>query len=170
MAKTSKKKSYTEDVVLNKIFKDISEEDIEDPNTSIDEPSKKNTYEDDLIKLYRKRDVEERRQRYINIVKIITMLFILIFLIYVFTNYIDSIADEPTQIKKTIISVPIPQEKIEKVSKPIQIEAAKIEQKEIIHIKIEPKKVIPAPIEQPVRKVKTERELAKEMLMKQMSN
>ena len=170
MAKTSKKKSYTEDVVLNKIFKDISEEDIEDPSSSTEEPTKKNTYEDDLIKLYRKRDVEERRQKYINIVKIITMLFVLIFLIYVFTNYIDSITDKETQVGKTVTPTPTPQPKVEKVSKPIQIEAAKIEQKEIIHIKIEPKKVIPAPIEKPVRKVKTERELAKDMLLQQMNN
>ena len=167
MAKTSKKKSYTEDVVLNKIFKDISEEDLETPSSSSQEDSKQNTYEDDLVKLYRKKDVEERRQRYINIVKIITMLFVLIFLIYIFTNYIDSIADEPTQIKKTVISVPIPQEK---VSKPAKVEAAKIEKKEIIHIKIEPKKVTPAPIEQPSTKVKTDRELAKENLFRQMNN
>lgn len=167
MAKTSKKKSYTEDVVLNKIFKDISEENLKDPSKSSDEPTKQNTYEDDLVKLYRKRDVEERRQRYINIVKIITILFVLIFLIFVFTNYIDSIADEPTQVKKTVISVPITQEKI---SKPVQVKAIKIEQKEIIHFKPEPKKVMPAPIKEPIKKVKTERELAKENLFQQMNN
>ncbi len=170
MAKTSKKKSYTEDVVLNKIFKDISEENIEDPSTSSDEHTKENTYEDDLVKFYRKKDIEERKQRYINIVKILTMLSVLIFLIFIFTNYIDSIADEPIQVKKTVISVPIPKEKIEKVSKPAPIEAVKIESKEIINIKIEPKKVIPAPMKEPVKKVKTERELAKDMLLQQMNN
>ena len=170
MAKTSKKKSYTEDVVLNKIFKDISEENIEDTGTSSEDHTKKDTYEDDLVKFYRKKDVEERRQRYINIVKIITMLSILIFLIYVFTNYIDSIADEETQVKKAVTPTPTPQPKVEEVSKPIQVKPEKTEQKNIISLKIEPKKVIPEAIEKPVKKVKTERELAKDMLLKQMNN
>ena len=175
MAKTSKKKSYTEDVVLNKIFKDISNENInetalETPSSSSQEHSKQNTYEDDLIKHYRKKDALETRQKYFNIAKIITVLIITVVLLVIFTNYIDSITDKETQVEKTVTPTPTSQPKVEKVSKPVQIEAAKIEQKEIIHIKIEPKKVIPSPIEKPVGKVKTERELAKEMLLQQMSN
>ena len=170
MAKTSKKKSYTEDVVLNKIFKDISEENIQDTSAPSEDHTKENTYEDDLVKLYRKKDVEERRQRYINIVKVLTILFVFIFLIFIFINYIDTIADEPTQVKKTIISVPIPQEKLDHDSKPIEVEAVQIEPKETIQFKIEPKKVMPAPIEEPIKKIKTDRELAKESLFRQMNN
>ncbi len=170
MAKTSKKKSYTEDVVLNKIFKDISEENFEIPSSSSQEQSKQNTYEDDLIKHYRKKDALETRQKYFNIAKIITVLSITIVLLVIFTNYIDSITDKETQVKKTVTPTPTPQPKVEKVSKPVQVEPTKIEQKKIIHLKIEPKKIIPDPIEKPVVKVKTERELAKDMLLRQMNN
>jgi len=170
MAKTSKKKSYTEDIVLNKIFKDISEENLETPGSSSQEDSKHKTYEDDLIKHYRKKDALDTREKYLNITKVITVLLITIILLVIFTNYIDSITDEEVQVKKTVTPTPITQPKVEKISKPLQIEAAEIEQKEIITLKIEPKKVITAPIKKPVRKVKTERELAKEMLLKQMSN
>ncbi len=170
MAKTSKKKSYTEDVVLNKILKDISEENLENPSSSAEKHNQLNTYEDDLIKHYRKKDTLEARQKYINIAKMIAILIITIGLIVIFTNYIDTITDEETQIKKTVTPTPMPQPKVEKVSQPVQVEPAKSKQKEIITIKTEPKKVLPTPIEQPVKKMKTERELAKDMLLQQMKN
>jgi len=170
MAKTSKKKSYTEDVVLNKIFKDISEENLKDSSSSSQEHSEQNTYEDDLIKQFRKKDALESRQKYFTIIKVIAILSILIVLIVVFTNYIDTIADEGTQVKKTVAPTPAPQPKVKKVSKSVEMVTLNIEPKEIIPIKTETKDVIPTPIKEPVKKVKTERELAKEMLLQQMNN
>ncbi|WP_309497744.1 hypothetical protein [Sulfurovum sp.] len=170
MGKTSEKKSYTEDVVLNKILKDISEENIENTTSSSPNHSKQNTYEDDLIKHYKKKEALETREKYINIIRIITVLSITIFLIVLFTNYIDSITEKETPVKKTVTPTSIPQPKVEKVSKPAQVESVIIETKDIIPLKVEPKKMIPAPIEKPVKKVKTERELAKEMLLLQMKN
>jgi len=166
--KTSKNKSYTEDVVLNKILQDISEENLENDTSVSQEHTKHHSYEDDLIKLYREKDASERRQTYINIVKIIALLSILIVLIFLFTNYIDTITDKPVQVKKTVTPIPTP--KVEKPSEPVQVESIKVDEPEIILIKKEPKKMTPAPIEEPVKKVKTEREIAKEMLLQQMKN
>ena len=170
MAKTSKKKSYTEDVVLNKIFKDIAEENIEDSSSSSQEHNKQNTYEDDLIKHYRKKDALETRQRYFGIVKVIAILSILIVLMVVFTNYIDTIIDEETQVQQTVAPIPTPQPKVKKASNPVEMVTLNIEPKENIPVKTESKKVIPTPIIEPEKKVKSERELAKEMLLQQMNN
>ncbi len=164
---TSKKKSYTEDVVLNKILKDISEENLEN-DTSSQEHTTHHSYEDDLIKLYRKKDAEEQRQTYINIVKIIAFLSILIILIFIFTNYIDTIIDEPEQVKKTVTPTPLP--KVIKPSKPMQVETVIIEPKKIIPPKNETKEISKTVVEEPVKDVRTEREIAKEMLLQQMKN
>lgn len=178
--KTSKKKSYTEDVVLNKILKDISDENLENATSSSQEHPKQNTYEDDLIKHYRKKDALELRQKYINIAKIIAVLFVMVGLILIITNDNDTPPTKETQVKKTVTPTSVSQAKVVKASKPVEVKPAvvkpavvkpvKIEQKEIIPVKREAKEVIPAPITEPVKKVKTERELAKEMLLRQMNN
>lgn len=168
MGKPAKKKSYTEDVVLKKILQDIAEENFEDDGLSSQENSNKTKYEEDLIKHFKKQDALEQRQKYINIIKILTFVFIFIFLISIFTNYIDSIKDEPTQVKKT--AIPTPVAKVEKVPKPVLIETVEMEPKKTTPVKKEPKKVISTSIEKPVKRFKTERELAKDMLLQQMQN
>jgi len=162
MAKTAKNKKYTEDIVLNKILKDISEENTEAPTLSSEDNVGTHSYEDVLIKQYREKDILEKKQKYIHIVKIIAIVSIFIFLILVITYYMDSTHAKQTQAKKIITPTPITQEKVKEVSKPKNIET----------IKEEPKEVIPEPIKEPIKieEVKTERELAKEMLLKEMKN
>ncbi|RLA58874.1 MAG: hypothetical protein DRQ78_11340 [Epsilonproteobacteria bacterium] len=159
MGKTSKKKTYTEDVVLNKILKEISEENLERPHSSSPKHSQKNAYEDDLVKHYREKDAAEARQKYINIAKIIVILCVIIVLIFLLTNENDTtLPNKQTQAKKIIAPSSIPQDKIKKINIPIEVESK---------IKEVPYEIIPTPIKKPV---KTERELAKKMLLQQMQN
>lgn len=168
MAKTSKNKSYTEDVVLNKILKDIAEENLENSDASSKEHTNHESYEDDLIKRYREKDALAQRQTYFKIAKTMAFVLTLIGLVSVFINYIDSIIDEPTLAKKKVTPTPTP--KVENVYQPANTETIIIKSEEITPLKREGKKVNASPTEEPVKKVKTERELAKENLLRQMNN
>lgn len=155
MHKSEKDKRYTEDVVLNKILKEISEENLE-TDTSSQNNVEKNSYEDDLIKHYREKDILVKKQKFINTAKIITIVSLFIFITLSMISYIDTIQTEEPTNQNNILPIATPKPKIKKVSRP--------EQREYV---IEKQKTfIPEPIKR--KEVKTERELAKEMLLQEM--
>ena len=166
MAKTSKKKSYTEDVVLNKILSDIAAENLENP-TSSHEAHKQNSYEDDLISHYREQDALELRQKYINIAKIIVVFFIMILTILLLTLNNDTPAAIKPEVKKRLTPVPTPETKVIETPKPVQVDSPKTEMKESVSVKTELKTPVAPPPQKPV---KTERQIAKEKLLEQMKN
>lgn len=172
MAKPSKKKSYTEDVVLNKILQDIADENLQDSDAPLHKDAAKKNYEDDLIRHYREQDALKSRQKYINIAKIVVVFLIMVFLILLLTSNHDTTVTEQTQVKKTVIPTPAPQHEapVEKVPEPVETKPVKMEKKENIPVKEEPKVLTPAPEPAPVKRVKTEREIAKELLLQQMKN
>jgi len=159
MNKSEKDKKYTKDIVLNKILKDISEENLE-PATYSENNANNNTYEDEMIKYYREKDILEKKQKYINMAKMISIFSIFILLILMITYYMNSTPNKQTEVQNIIVPAPISQPKVKEVSKPVKIE----------HIEEKPKEVIPDPINEPIKieKVKTEREIAKELLLQQM--
>lgn len=173
MGKSVKKKSYTEDVVLNKILKDIAEENLQEntPNHTTHQ-NQKNTYEDDLIRQYREKDALEQRKKYFNAVKITAIVALLILLVVTFINYVDSIIEEETPRKNITTSASFSEPKAEETFEPIQINPTKTEPTQSIRVKEEIELQIkqPTPPKEPVKRTKTEREIAKEMLLQQMQN
>ena len=167
MKRNRQKNKYTEDIVLNKILKDISEEKL-DTHTSSSQEQIRNNYEDELIKHYRKKDILEKKQKYVRTAKYIFIFSFFIMLILVITYTIQPTQSEHIKIERSP-KVKVREQTIitkKKLPKPIIIEPIKVKQKVIIPTPIQ--KTIIEPAKKPVKKEKTERELAKESLLREM--
>jgi len=165
MAKPSNNKTYTEDVVLNKILQDIANENLEPSKVSTLSSEGTNRYEDDLIKQYREEDVRKSRQKKIQILMILSVVCIVFILLFIITSS-SGTPKAKTLVQKEIISTK-ETPKTENVLKSVKKET--IEEVDINTAqKPEPTAAIALSYEKPVQSIKTEREIAKELLLQQM--